>query len=108
MTAGEYHDQGFNCCESVLQGLGDYLGGKERFNPLYCYWFWRRNWTHWRSVWGNNRSSDGSGNKIRETRPPGQRATRLALPESGEFLARCRTRVGELELPGSHRFNFEH
>ncbi len=33
MTAGEYHDQGFNCCESVLQGLGDYLGVKSDLIP---------------------------------------------------------------------------
>ncbi len=26
MDAGEYHKQGFNCCESVLLGLCDYLG----------------------------------------------------------------------------------
>jgi len=33
MTSGEYHDQGFNCCESTLQGLGDYLGVKSDLIP---------------------------------------------------------------------------
>ncbi|HXL02859.1 MAG TPA: C-GCAxxG-C-C family protein [Candidatus Atribacteria bacterium] len=33
MTSGEYHDQGFNCCESILQGLGDYLGVKSDLIP---------------------------------------------------------------------------
>jgi len=28
-NAGEYHRQGFNCCESVLLGLLDYLGVKD-------------------------------------------------------------------------------
>lgn len=28
-SAGEYHREGFNCCESILLGLLDYLGVKD-------------------------------------------------------------------------------
>lgn len=31
--AGEYHRQGFNCCESILLGLFDYLGVKNDLVP---------------------------------------------------------------------------
>ncbi|MGQ9473406.1 MAG: C-GCAxxG-C-C family protein [Candidatus Caldatribacteriaceae bacterium] len=32
-SAGEYHRQGFNCCESILLGLFDYLGIKNDLIP---------------------------------------------------------------------------
>ncbi len=92
MTSGEYHDQGFNCCESTLQGLGDYLGVKSDLIPSIATGF-GGGIGHTGGVCGAITGAVMALGIKYGRRDPRIKKKRLALPESRKFPAGRRKRI---------------